>query len=420
MSTALPADRKARERGQIREDSKVWDGRVSFTFTRLFDACPHSALLYDVHSPPSSIEMERGSALHAIQERARRHQIEVGDNYIPADIAKDFTNDVLAEYHVPFSEHDNIREMAYRWASEWECSPEAMVAVEQLFEIDLPGGLILRARVDCGLLSPDGRHLQVIDTKTSRSMPKYEDIARKRPDSDAYMAKGIQLVIYALAMTRGIPIIELPDGTEVRSTHGPLAPKARKIDVRYEYPAIPQKTGQYAGLCSRREMNLELIELEQAADSLTALGERLAMTIAKEHWPARSGSHCNMCPARLLCPIPPALRTYRDADDLIMVSDLETLEEASERAEWVFHMKKLVGAVEGDVKNWSKRHDGAPVPFGRDLEYAYVPNASTTFDRDRLADDIAAGKQVDPRDYEKTRTGTRWGKRTRTEGGSDE
>jgi hypothetical protein len=405
-----------RERGQLPETSKVWDGRASFTFTRLFDACPHSALLYETYRGHSSIEMERGSAMHAIQERARLHAVEHGEKEIPPELVKDIANDVLATHHVPLSEHDNLREMAYRWASEWSCDPDRLAAVERLFEIDLPGGFIVRARVDCALLSADGDHLTVIDTKTSRAMPSYEEIARKRPDQDAYMAKNIQLVIYALALTRGYPIIELANGDEVRGP-GPIAPRPQRIDVRFEYPAIAQKSGDYAGMMARREMTLSPIELEQAMDSLAAMGRRLVHTIASEHWPARTGTHCNQCPARLLCPISPPLRVFQDVDGMAIVGELETLMDASLRADWVYHAKELVRGAEKELKNWSKGHDGQAIPFGRDLEFAWASQSATSFDRDRLAEDLSAGKAIEPGEYEKTRTGTRWVKRVR--GGSD-
>lgn len=115
-------------------------GRASQTLLRHFDLCARSGYLYLLHRGEArTAEMERGRALHAVAERMVRLAIENGEVTVPAEVVKAEVDAVLADpsFNVPVSEHDRIREMAYRLAEETAVDPGAVVSVETLFVLDV-------------------------------------------------------------------------------------------------------------------------------------------------------------------------------------------------------------------------------------------------------------------------------------------
>jgi hypothetical protein len=189
----LPADRRL-------------NGRASQTMLRHANGCMRSGYLYALYKGEAqTVEMVRGSALHAVCERATKLAVDQGEAYIPADLAKVVLDEVLAEYHVPIEQHDFLRECVWRWASETAFSPADVIAVETLLVMQLEG-FEVRMKVDYAELLEQGAAVHVIDFKSSRSMPQQEEVARRRPADGSLMAKNFQLVLYALGLAYGVPV----------------------------------------------------------------------------------------------------------------------------------------------------------------------------------------------------------------------
>jgi hypothetical protein len=409
------------------EDSRVRQGIVSATFLRHFNSCRRAAFLYETVKGPLSTAMDRGSALHAVQDRAIRAQIEQDERTVPPELVKAIVDEVLAEFDVPVEEHDYLRECAFRWASEWECDPERIIGPEQLIELDV-GGMVVRCRVDRAMLSEDGLLLEVEDTKSSRSMPSMEEVARKRPDG-SYMAKNMQLVLYALALVFGLPVRRSVDpvtGEVVEERDPfPVAPRAQLVKAAFVYPGIEERKGPRQGLMARREMTLTPVELHAYLASLSAMGERVAHAVETGDWRARPSSMCSECPAPLRCPIPPDLRTYADSGGVAAAGFVNSMEDAQRRAALIHRAKDVVAAWEKELKAWSKARDGVAIPFGADLEAGWeVVTSEVISDREEMfaAVERAAlyGEDFDRGRYVKERTSTRWKVRVRDEGKGSE
>src|SRR5205085_1127581 len=132
---------------------------------------------------------------------------QAGEETIPPEIVKAIVNEVLADpqFHVPIDEHDYLRESAYRWASNFVVPPqEQILALESLFVLDL-GGFQVRGKIDYAEALDGGAAVAVKDWKSSRALPAFEEIARKRPDG-SLAAKNMQLIVYALLLAFGVPV----------------------------------------------------------------------------------------------------------------------------------------------------------------------------------------------------------------------
>jgi hypothetical protein len=115
-------------------------GRAHADAAAALRSCARSGYLYLLHRGEArTAEMERGRALHAVAERMVRLAIENGEVTVPAEVVKAEVDAVLADpsFNVPVSEHDRIREMAYRLAEETAVDPGAVVSVETLFVLDV-------------------------------------------------------------------------------------------------------------------------------------------------------------------------------------------------------------------------------------------------------------------------------------------
>jgi hypothetical protein len=275
-------------------------GKASQTLLRHYNACPRSAYLYALHKGDASTpEMQRGSGLHAVIERATSLAIEQGEPFVPPEIVKAIVNEVLAdpEFAIPVEEHDYLRESAYRWAAEWAIDPVSVVAVETLFVLQL-GGYEVRCRIDFAELRERGAVVYVADYKSSRAAPAFEDVSRKRPDG-SLMAKNFQLVLYALVLTFGVPVRveecpecegkgwdELPDpldgsapwewepcgfcdatGRREVPEPFPVAGRAQRFDLEFVFPGIEDRDGKML----RRPVTLTRLELEEYRASLEGL-----------------------------------------------------------------------------------------------------------------------------------------------------
>jgi hypothetical protein len=372
----LPADRRL-------------NGRASQTMLRHYDRCPRSGYLYALYKGEAqTLEMVRGSALHAVLERATRAALEQGEGYIPGDVVKVIVDEVLAEYHVPFEEHDYVRECAYRWAGEFVCKPGEVIAVETLIVLQLDGWDV-RMKVDYAELLERGGACHVVDYKSSRSMPSQEDVARKRPsplnasEAGALLAKNFQLVLYALGLAFGTPVrIEMCDscdgtgrfyhpeieepgdpacamcdgrGTIETPEPFPLAGQAQRFDLEFVFPGIENRT---EGTMARRSMSLTRVELSEYMESLRGLLTRLARSEETGDWPAQvSDDACTECPARTLCPIPVELRDHRGT--------INTEEEAREAEEKLDRVRAESNAISREIKSFCKAHN-IDLRFGKD------------------------------------------------------
>lgn len=364
--------------------------RFSVTFGRHYNACSRSGYLYEVYrGQDRSHPMERGSAFHRIRELGTQLAIEKNEMAVPPEVVKAIAAEVFADpaYRCAFEEQDYVREMAYRWAEQEVIDPGAVIANETLFVLDVDG-VEIRAKIDRADLLEHGAVVRIRDDKTSRSMPSYEDIGRKRPDG-SIAAKDYQLVLYGLAVAFGVPIrIERcptcnfdSDGTpiwprgegdadcptcraygyvEVREPF-PLAERAQRFDLAYVFPGIPDR----AGLISERPVSLTRLELHVYMDSLRAQVAQVKASVASGDWPATRGSHCDECPAKPQCPIPRELRTFAGV--------INTVEEAVEGMEQLDAEKDRHAARLKEIKNFTKTLPGQRLRFGRDqvLELDY-------------------------------------------------
>lgn len=380
------------------ETSKLHQGRMSQTFARLFNQCPHAGFLYETHGGGRSAQMDRGTALHWIIQRCIEH----GEPRVPWEVAKAHIAEAERLFHVPFEERDFLSMMVYRWAEEFEVPDGWRVAAcERLFEID--AGFVVRCKVDLALVSEDGKCLRVPDWKSSRAMMSQKEIGEKRTDG-GLAAKAFQLILYALALKYGVPIdiLECPDcrGRGERPRHtgemadcttcrghgevearadGPLCPHVTHADVAFVFPAIEDK---FTGGLGRREASVTALEFDEYLDALRGLVGRVEAAVAADEgdpavvWPARPGSVCSECPAPMCCPIPPQLRAYRDVNGVLaLAGTILTPAQASARAALVDRAKTVVKALEQELKVWSKQNDGVAVGFGdQEFYWQIVPN----------------------------------------------
>jgi hypothetical protein len=368
---------------------------VSVTGLRRFDACPRSFYLYrSTGGGPASHPMARGSALHRICELATKTLIQEGEAIIPPDVVKAIATEVLADpaYHVPISEHDAIREMAYRWASQTALDPARIIAVETLFALQV-GEWQVRAKLDFAELSEDGSVATIRDLKTARAVPGYEEIGRRRKDG-TIANKDFQGTLYVLALLFGRPVrVEVcptcrgtgdaaPDvdhgcltcadnpyvgkGTGKIETVEPfgLAERAQRVDVSLVFPAVEGQDG----LMIERTASLTKPEAYEYLDSLRGILDRLAAAEESRDWPAIPGSHCAECAAPALCPIPRELRDFEGLESYeSMVAEAEYLDRIAAET------KKRKAALRSAAKA-----AGTVIRFGSDqvLEFAYQPSKS--------------------------------------------
>jgi hypothetical protein len=355
----------------------------------------------------STPEMQRGKAVHVILERAVKACVEAGESTIPPELVKAIAAEVLAETSVstPIEEHDAIREMVYRWGSEFALDPSGVVACETLFVLDVDG-FEVRCRVDYAELLERGAAVAIRDWKTAKGAPSFDEIARTRPDG-TLMARSFQLILYALALAYGRPVREewcaACDGVGIigslyaqepgdistceacggKRRHETVEPfgvadRAQRFDLAYVYPAIEDREGRMLV----RAVSLTRLELEEYRDSLRGLVARVRAAEASGDWPATaSDAGCSECPAPGLCPIPRELRDHRGT--------INTLEQASEAAERLYREKAEHAARQRELREFAKSR-GVAIPFGRGMAMDFVYSES-----ERIADKDAVWDAVD-------------------------
>jgi hypothetical protein len=180
----------------------------------------------------------------------------------------------------------------------------------------------------------------VRDYKSSRALPAFEDIGRKRPDG-SIAAKDYQLVLYGLALAFGTPIrFEACAGAPVARAAGEepvpelrgrgvvevlepfgVATLAQQFELSYVYPGI--KTSDGTDGAPRREPDPS--RASRVHGLAAGAGRAGPHSVETGDWPASYGSHCVECPAPSECPIPVELRKH--------AGTINTVEEAAEAAE---------------------------------------------------------------------------------------
>jgi hypothetical protein len=389
------------------------DRRLRQTWLRHFNNCPRSAFLAVMYEGKSSTpEMMRGTAAHEIFARATRLAMEMGEATIPPDVVKTLADEVLGEFPVPLEQHDYVREMAFRWASEVAFDPGYVVACETLFEWPV-GEWKVRARIDFAEILEGGHALLIRDYKSSRAAPPWDEVARKMPDG-RLVAKNFQLVLYALVMAFGVPVREDPcefchgaghtiqmggaaetevrcamcDGAGVVETPEPfsIAKGVNRFDLEFVYPGIEDREGKMV----RRPLTLDRLELEEYRTSVEGLVGRVRRAEQSGDWPAvTSDAACSECPAPGECPIPQEVRNWRGR--------INTPEQASEAAMVLDRQKAELRAAQTELRNFAKE-TGEPIRFGgKVMELVYAE--SEQLDKDALFAALSRGETVDWGDY---------------------
>lgn len=435
--------------------SEPLDGRASMTFLRHANRCPRAGFLYREHGRRGvqTVEMVRGSAVHAVKERSTNAMLDTGNLEVPPELVKAVLQEVLEEFAVPLEEHDYMREAAYRWAGEWKLRPdERVVSVERLFVLKL-AGFEVRCRIDFAS-ADELKRLYVADYKSGRGAPSLDEISRQRPGVDAteppekrLAAKAFQLVVYVLAIVFGVPVevaacdmcagvgrldavkreaagslrsmgemecfncagrgvVETPGEQVVRGCPEAIA--------EYVYPGV-----EFDGLMLRRTMGLTRLEMIEYLDSLEALLRRVSRYERDGDWPAIiSGEACAECPASQLCPIPEELRDY--------AGTINTVEEARAALKVKYVRSLRDRALGREIRLFAKAKGLLGIDFDK-RRIEFVPEQKTEVrDRDGMMGALAAGMSVEDakEKYVKTSQSTPFKERDLTteeiEGGADD
>lgn len=375
-------------------------GKASQTFLRHYNDCERSGYLYQrFKGLVQTVEMVRGSCCHAVYEGGTLAMVQQGEPSMPTDLIKVIVDEQLALHPLLIEEHDFVREQAYRWAEQTTIDPEAVVACETLFTLEV-GGYQVRAKVDLAELH-DGVRLIVKDYKTGKGAPNYDEISHKRPDK-SISGRNFQLILYSLVlvfgrevrveMERCVTCADWPDQADVplcEDCHGagfcrveyveplPVAPRAQEVFASFVYPAIEDG----AGLILTRDVTLTRLELEEYLGSLGTIVARLAHAEATGEWEAvMSERACGECPASALCPIPKELNDYR--------GEINTMEELVQACEVFFARGLKRTADRREIKAAAKALGGpaARVRFGLDRvwELGKVKESTEIPDKDGM------------------------------------
>ncbi len=375
------------------------------TFLRHQTRCPRAGYLYQLHKGDGfqNVEMARGTAFHVIVERAVKLMVAQNEATVPPEVVKAIVNEVLAEYPVAWTEHDGLREMAYRWAAEWTVDPQKVIACETLIVLEL-GGWQVRCKVD--FAEGTGLIVRVADWKSSRSAPGFEEVGRKRKHDGSWAAKNFQLILYALALVYGKPVrveecacmvFEPPHdalGELCVLCHGArqreivedrrLAGQAEQFELEFVFPAIENLEGKMV----RRPVTLTRLELGEYYESLLATLKLLEKSEETGDWPAvLSDEACRECPAKRECPIPLELRDH--------AGEINSLAEATEAAEVLDRRSDENSALRKELKLFAAAR-GWEIPFGANKMWRFVYSASEKItDKDALFAAAVSGEPFD-------------------------
>lgn len=400
------------------------DGRVSMTMLRHFNMCPRSGFLYAKYrrAGVQSVPMMRGSVAHDVFARATQAALAVDAELISPEVVQDIAVEVLAEYPLPVEEHDYLREMTFRWGSQWRLRPEeTVVAVEQLFVLDVAGWQV-RCKVDFAAVD-DAVHLYVADYKSGRGAPPYDEVARRRPhalDTDPpelrLSAKSLQLIVYVLAVVFGRPVEASPcvtcggtgyltltvPGTlgEVTSQEtcpsrchrglvempgAQVAKGCQEAICEYVFPGIEDGEGRML----RRTMGLTRLEMSEYMVSLETVLKRLTEAERDGQWPAlESDAACSECSCKAECPIPSQLRTLQ--------GKVNSVEDAREALRRRYQMQDSARAMGREIRKFMEAAlDGGPVRYDNRVAELVPRESSEVRDRQGMMEALAGGMSVE-------------------------
>jgi hypothetical protein len=407
----------------------AWRGYASQTFLKHADQCLHSAWLYKQHQGgPSSVPKQRGVLLHLVWQRMLELLQERGESTLyarqpgegidyarrqVASLTEQLVEQVREEnpqLHVPHTEADAVRQMAYHLAVAMPVDPQKLVAIEGGYVLDI-GGWEVRCRVDTAELHGDELHMK--DVKTSFALP-----------SDKEYESSFQRKTYSLALIHGWPLERVdcgacggtgvvPEDPGLTSLGVPHIPGCLQCEGRGYMEERQERDPRIAGVnwvvgaeiyprylrddftlagptpvgMNRTDLNDFRVDLERLVATVDGLLE------TGEQWPAVPGHHCFQCAASHECPLPAGFRGPRGTEEGLLIEPIEiqSAEHAAELAQtWHWH-KEWGTALRKALRGYSKETE-EPIRFGRDLELSFRRvnkdggrKVETVFDRRRLS-----------------------------------
>jgi hypothetical protein len=296
------------------------DGYVRRTVLDLADKCLHSAALYFKHDGSTSHPRNRGIVFHQFVEKATLTMLAQGEQKMPGDVAKDLAQSLCDEFpgNLSAEEQDVVRVSAWRWAEATVFDPETFVGAEIPIQLHLGGEWTLTGILD--RLDIRGDQAFVKDYKTSLYLPTQEAFER-----------DFQALSYATLLAFGQldPNSDLQFGGGLNGFH-----------MRWEYPRL-QPTDD--GELTFRYHYLDRADLNDHLTVLQGAVKRLDTAYETGFWPATSGTHCTLCPARTECPIP---------DSEHELEQITNQAEAEAVAEQHLHLKALADRYRKSTKLW--------------------------------------------------------------------
>lgn len=288
--------------------------RPSQTFLKIHDRCDRAAMLYQrFRAGAGGHELNRGAILHDVVADLTRLCIQQGEPRLQdPNIAKLALTDYMRahpEMQVAAVERDALRWMVTNWALGEYFEPDRVLGVEATFAVEI-GGFTIVGRID-RFDDLGGGVLEVIDYKTSPSMPSSEEFERQtfREDGSPRWAGNFQTMLYALATAFGTF-----DGFPIGDGYDRF-----KLSLRFPRYLRPDGLGERSCYVTRDQL------LDFREDVELQL-ERLRTTnMAEGRWQPTPGNHCAECPAPTACPLPRILREESQLADAETVADLERI-----------------------------------------------------------------------------------------------
>lgn len=388
--------------------------RFSQTLLANAERCRRSAYLYvRHHGGMPSHPLDRGSAYHLAKARCITVMLEQNEPSIPADVAKAILEEILdehPEFTIPLSDVDDLREMIYHFSIGHTIDPQALVAVERKFVLELAGGFTLSGIIDEAEIH--GAVGRIRDDKTQWALPPAEEYA-----------SSFQCRFYAVLLMFGNPVTErrclnctFDDAYSIREPlvlcseactgkivdlEPCLGDHLTWVDVGEQYPRF-----LHDEKLAERAVGMSRLEVQEARTDIERLCRHLGHSFTSGEWPAVPGSHCARCPCEPECPLPRELRQFAGA--------INTVEEAQEAAMWVEKWKPRIAATTKEIKLWATQN--GPFRFGRDREFVFVEQTATTTDWPALDEAVEAartfGTPFHADEYRRRRMHTRFVART--------
>jgi hypothetical protein len=348
--------------------------RLSQTVLKHANLCARSAYLYLRHGSVPSIELDRGTAFHLFAERAQLLLVEQDEPILEADVAKDLMDLVLDEHPelgVTAEDALHLREMAYHMAGDergragavksdgkpypvgFDWRPQEIVAVERMFALDVEGWTVV-GKIDRLTFGAD-LVLGVDDHKSQLHVPRAEDY------NGTFQTK-----LYVGSVMFGFPL----GADEAREPS--VGDRIQWARAREIYPRYLRGDGTV----QQRDVVYSRAEIAEFLVDLARTVRKVDKALTDWKWPAiRSAAGCGICPCKAECPLPQHLRSH--------AGEVNSLDEASEAAEWADATSDLVRATREEIKRYARHHQ-VTVPVGGDEEYVFEVRESFKTDWEAL------------------------------------